>query len=162
MSRNGVIGRNNTLPWHLPADLRHFKALTLGKPVLMGRRTFDSIGKPLPGRVNIVLTRDSAWQVPGVLTAHSLAQAFAQAEGAVEIAGIGGAEVFSLLMPLATRIYLTRVQAEIEGDTYFPPLEPGRWKEVERQWQPADERNTYDMEFVTLQRTDPVPTLPTA
>ena len=151
-ARNGVIGRDNGLPWRLPADLRHFKAVTMGKPLLMGRKTFDSIGKALPGRANIVLTRDRQWQAPGVIVVHSIAEAFERAAGAAELAGIGGAEVFKLLLPLASRIYLTRVAAEVAGDTLFPEINGTEWRETEHQRHPADERNAYDMEFVTLQR----------
>ena len=152
MTRNRVIGRDNALPWRLPADLQHFKATTMGKPVLMGRKTFDSIGRPLPGRVNLVLTRDVHWQAPGIVVAHSIEDALARASEAPEVAGIGGAEIFRLLLPLASRIHLTRIEADIPGDTFFPALDATQWIEVERQRRPADERNAYDMEFVTLQR----------
>src|ERR1700754_4184726 len=101
MTRNHVIGRDNGLPWRLPADLRHFKATTLGKPVLMGRKTFDSIGKPLPGRTNLVLTRDRSWMSEGVVVVHSIDEALAQAHEAEEMAGIGGAEIFQMLLPRA-------------------------------------------------------------
>ena len=151
-ARNGVIGRDNGLPWRLPADLQHFKAVTLGKPVLMGRKTFDSIGKVLPGRANIVLTRDRHWQAPGVIVVHSIDEAFERVAGAAELAGIGGAEVFKQLLPLAARIYLTRVAADVAGDTLFPEIDVAEWKETERRRHPADGRNAYDMEFVTLQR----------
>jgi dihydrofolate reductase len=152
MARNGVIGRDNALPWRLPEDLKHFKATTLGKPVLMGRRTFASIGKPLPGRTNLVLTRATGWQAGGVTVVHSLDAALAKVRDAEEVAGIGGAEVYRLLLPLATRIYLTRVEADIPGDTVFPSLEPSQWREVSSRRFRADERNAYDMTFVTLER----------
>jgi dihydrofolate reductase len=152
MTRNRVIGRDNALPWRLPADLKHFKAITLGKPVLMGRKTFESIGKPLPGRTNIVLTRDPRWQAEGTVVVHSIDAALAQAGDAPELAGIGGAEIFRLLIPMASRIYLTRIHADIPGDTLFPPLAAGEWTEVDSQTVAADERNPYDMTFVTLER----------
>jgi dihydrofolate reductase len=163
MARNHVIGRDNTLPWRLPEDLRHFKAVTLGKPVLMGRRTFESIGRPLPGRTNLVLTRDSGWKSDGVVVVHSLDEALARSKEALkealappnalqELAGIGGAEVFRLLMPLASRIYLTRIDADIPGDTLFPPLDYSQWVEIDSRRFCADERNAHDMTFVTLER----------
>jgi dihydrofolate reductase len=152
MARNRVIGRNNGLPWHLPADLQHFKRTTMGKPILMGRRTFESIGKPLPGRTNLVLTRAAQWTSPGVVTVHSIEEALQQSGAVPELAGIGGAQVFELLLPLAERIHLTRIDAEFEGDTWFPVLPQHSWQELDVQRRPADERNPYDMEFVTLQR----------
>jgi dihydrofolate reductase len=152
MTRERVIGRDNGLPWRLPADLKHFKATTLGKPVLMGRKTFESIGKPLPGRVNVVLTRERAWQAPGVLVFHSMEDALAHLGAVDEVAGIGGAEIFNALLPLTTRIYLTRIAADIPGDTVFPALDPADWREVASEQDAADERNAYDMTFVTLER----------
>jgi dihydrofolate reductase len=152
MARNRVIGRDNTLPWRLPEDLKHFKAVTLGKPVLMGRKTFESIGKPLPGRTNLVLTRDRGWKSEGAVVVHSVEEALQRSGAASELAGIGGAEVFQQLIPLATRIYLTRVEADVRGDTFFPPLEDSQWMEVDSRRFAADERNAYDMTFVTLQR----------
>lgn len=152
MARNGVIGRNGVLPWHLPEDLRHFKRLTLGKPVLMGRRTYESIGKPLPGRENLVLTRSEGWNAAGVVAVHSLDQAISRARGASELAVIGGAEIFELCMPLVVRIYLTRVDADLEGDAVFPALDLSEWRESDLHIHPADERNAYAMSFVTLDR----------
>ena len=148
MARNNVIGRDNGLPWRLPADLKHFKAVTMGKPVLMGRKTYESIGRPLPGRTNLVLTRDPAWKAQGVVAVHSIAEAL-QGD---ELAGIGGAEIFQLLIPSATRIYLTRIEADIPGDTVFPPLDYSQWVQTESRKLAADERNAYDMTFVTLER----------
>jgi dihydrofolate reductase len=152
MARNGVIGRDNALPWRLPADLKHFKSVTMGKPVLMGRKTFASIGKPLPGRTNLVLTRDAAWRAEGAIVVHSVAEALDRIPEAPELAGIGGADVFRLLLPLASRIYLTRVEAEIPGDTVFPPIDLSQWLELEQRKFAADEGNPYDMTFMTLQR----------
>jgi dihydrofolate reductase len=152
MARNHVIGRDNALPWRLPEDLKHFKAVTMGKPVLMGRKTFESIGKVLPGRTNLVLTRDTGWKTEGVVVVHSVAEALSRAADAQEVACIGGAEVFQLLMPLVTRIYLTRIDADIPGDTVFPPLDPSQWREVESRKFASDARNAYDMTFVTLER----------
>jgi dihydrofolate reductase len=152
MARNGVIGRDNALPWHLPEDLRHFRAVTRGKPVLMGRRTFDSIGKPLPERINLVLTRDRGWRAEGVAVVHSVGEALERAHAAPELAGIGGADIFRMLLPLASRIYLTRVEAEIPGDTAFPPVDLSQWVELDSRKFAADERNAYAMTFMTLER----------
>jgi dihydrofolate reductase len=137
VAENGVIGRDNALPWHLPDDLRHFKRLTLGKPVIMGRKTFLSIGRPLPGRHMIVMTRDPAWQAEGTTVVHSLAEALALAArdgggAAVEAMVIGGADIFALALPLADRLYLTRVRGRPPGDTYFPAPDPADWVEVAR------------------------------
>ena len=152
MARNHVIGRDNALPWRLPADLKHFKAVTWGKPILMGRKTFESIGKPLPGRDNLVLTRDRGWRAEGVIVVHSLDEALERVHDAPELAGIGGADVFRLLMPLASRIYLTRIDADIPGDTVFPPIDHSQWAEIETRQLAADERNAFGMTFVTLER----------
>jgi dihydrofolate reductase len=152
MARNHVIGRDNALPWRLPEDLKHFKAVTWGKPILMGRKTFESIGKPLPGRANLVLTRDTDWMAAGVLVVHSLDEVLERARNAPELACIGGAEVFQLLMPLATRIYLTRIDADIAGDTVFPPIDHSQWAELRSREFAADERNAFDMTFITLER----------
>jgi len=136
MARNGVIGRDNGIPWRLPEDLRRFKALTTGHPVVMGRKTFDSIlrmtGKPLPGRTNIVVTRSLAYRAPGCRMAHSLEEAFAQAEASAEIFVIGGAELYAAALPLTERLYLTEIQADFDGDTAFPPYERSDWAEMER------------------------------
>lgn len=145
---NGVIGRDNALPWRLPADLRHFKRLTLGKPVIMGRRTFESIGKPLPGRENIVLTRDTGWQAAGVTVAAGLDTALAN--DAPEVSVIGGAQVYAVALPLADRIYLTEVHATPDGDTVLPPFGP-EWQEVAREDHAAEgDQPAYS--FVTLER----------
>jgi len=151
MAQNGVIGRDNTLPWHLPQDLKRFKAITLGKPILMGRKTFESIGKPLPGRTNLVLTRDRHWRAEGVVVAHSVEDAIERARGAAELMAIGGAEVYRLLMPVARRIYLTHVHADVPGDTYFPDFDPTQWVDAQCTTHPADEKNAYAMTFVTLE-----------
>jgi dihydrofolate reductase len=152
MARNGVIGRGNGLPWHLPEDLRHFKALTLGKPILMGRRTYETIGRPLPGRDNLVLTREREWRAEGVSTVHSLDEALERAQRASELMVIGGAEVYRLTLPLAQRIYLTEVLVDVEGDTLFPDWERRDWRELHSSVYPADARNAYGMRFVTLAR----------
>lgn len=152
MAENGVIGRDNAMPWHLPDDLKRFKALTMGKPMLMGRKTFAAIGRALPGRTNIVLTRDRQWQAAGVVAVHSLDEALERAGPVAEICAIGGAELFRLVMPRAGRIHLTRIHASIPGDTVFPPIEPSEWHEVDRIEHPADERHAFAMSFITLER----------
>ena len=134
VSRNGVIGRDNQLPWHLPEDLKFFKTVTMGKPILMGRKTFESIGRPLPGRTNIVITRDPDWHSPGVEVAGSLEAALQLGEkacsavGEEEVMVIGGEQIYRLSLPLADRLYLTQVDAEIEGDAYFPAFDFDDWQ----------------------------------
>lgn len=132
---NGVIGRDGALPWRLPADLRRFKAMTLGKPMIMGRKTFDSFPSPLPGRRHIVLTRDAAWTAEGAEVAHSLDEALALA-GDGEVAVIGGAEIYRLFLPLAPRIELTEIHADYPGDTEMPAAGP-QWRETAREEHPA-------------------------
>ena len=149
---NGVIGHQGRMPWHLPADLAHFKLLTWGKPIVMGRKTFDSIGKPLPGRSNIVVTRDRAWSRPGVLVAHSLAEAIAAAKDAPEVMVIGGAQLYTEALPLAARIELTLVHASPAGDTHWPALDAQRWREAARHEHAADARNPFALTYLTYTR----------
>lgn len=155
-AKNGVIGRDNALPWRISADLRRFKRLTIGKPVIMGRRTFESIGKPLPGRHNIVLTRDVGWRADGVTVAPNLAEAVAAAgldprARAPEIMVIGGAGVFAEALPSATRIELTEVHAAPEGDTVMAAPDPAAWRETAREDHAAEgDQPAYS--FVTLVR----------
>jgi dihydrofolate reductase len=151
-TENEVIGRDQGMPWHLPDDLKHFKALTLGKPVLMGRKTFDSIGKPLPGRTNLVLTRVANWTVPGTTAVPDLDAALREAGAAAELVVAGGAQVYALALPRASRIYLTRIHAVIEGDTRLPDLDLSAWQETSRALHPADARHAYAMSFITLER----------
>jgi dihydrofolate reductase len=153
MAQNGVIGRANALPWQrLPEDLKRFRAFTLGKPVLMGRKTFESIGRALPGRANLVLTRDRTWSAPGVVVAHSVEEALAQAAGSNELVVIGGAEIYRLVLPFARRIYLTHVHADVPGDTFFPDFDATQWDDVECRMHPADDEHAYPVTFVTLER----------
>jgi dihydrofolate reductase len=152
LADNGVIGRDNQLPWRLRADLQHFKRLTMGRPIVMGRRTWESIGRPLPGRTNIVITRDTAFRAEGGVVAHSIEQALEAAGDCDELFIIGGAELYAQTLPLADRLYLTRVKAEVPGDALFPPLTPGEWREVGRESHGADENNEYACEFVVLDR----------
>jgi dihydrofolate reductase len=148
---NGVIGRGGGLPWRIPSDLKRFKALTMGTAMIMGRRTFDSLPRLLPGRRHIVLTRDRGWTAPGAEVAHSVDEALAMAgDGPVSI--IGGAEIFDLFLPLADRLELTEVEGDIEGDTVMAdPRSGGGWREVSREDHPA-EGATPAFRFVTLDR----------
>jgi dihydrofolate reductase len=150
-ARNGVIGRGNRLPWHLPEDLRHFKRLTLGRPILMGRRTWDSIGRPLPGRRNLVLSRDPGFQPAGATVIRSLAEA-AAAGPAEALMVIGGADLFRLCLPSARVLHLTEIDADIAGDVYFPAWRREDWRECSREARPTDARHAFPYAFVTLER----------
>jgi len=152
MDANGVIGRDNELPWHLPADLQHFKKTTMGKPILMGRKTWESIGRPLPGRTNIVITRDSDYQADGCVVVNSIDAAMAAAGEQDEVMVIGGAEFYRQVLPRADTLYLTRIHASFDGDTVFPELNAADWREVERSDQSADEKNPHDYSFIRLER----------
>jgi dihydrofolate reductase len=152
VAENGVIGRDHRLPWHLPDDLKRFKSLTMGKPILMGRRTFESIGRPLPGRTNLVLTRSRGWSSPGSVVVHSLDEAIARVGDAAELMVVGGAEVYRLALPRARRVHLTRVHSHVEGDALFPPLDGREWRETQREEHSADERHAYAMSFCVLER----------
>ena len=154
-TENNAIGKGNRLLCHLPDDLKYFKSITLGKPVIMGRKTFESIGKPLPGRLNIVVTRQQGLQLPGCTVVESLAAALVAAgsqPATIEAMIIGGAEIYLQALPMADRVYLTRVHAHIDGDVFFPKLSPREWSEVARQDHPADERHAYAFSFLTLER----------
>jgi len=159
---NGVIGRGNTLPWQLPDDLQHFKRTTLGRPIIMGRKTFESIGRPLPGRLNIILTRDEAWRVEGVTVAHSMEEAIDIAEGQALIDGadsvmvIGGAEVYRQAMPFASRAFLTRVHGNVSGDAYFDLTELASWREVTNTFMEGGLRNSHDFSVIELENTQRV------
>jgi len=144
---NGVIGRDNALPWHLPDDLKRFKRLTLGKPVVMGRKTWESIGRPLPGRHNIVVTRDPNYRRDGITVVHDADAALAAAGPAPEIMVIGGSALFRTLLARAARVHLTRVHGNIEGDVVWPALDEGEWSLVEREVHAADERHAWPMTF---------------
>ena len=152
---NGVIGRGNDLPWHLSADLKRFKSLTMGHHLLMGRRTFESIGTTLPGRQTVVISRGQPALPPGVLLAHSLDEAVevARSNGDDEAFVAGGAQIYAQALPVADRIFLTRVHARPEGDILFPAREESRWREVSREDHPADERNDHDYSFIVLKRS---------
>ena len=151
MDEHRLIGREGQLPWRLPDDLRHFRRLTLGKTVLMGRKTFASLGKPLDGRNNRVLSRDAAFQPPGCRVFKDLKAALSeQDEG--ELMVIGGADLYRQTLPLARRLYLTRVHASVEGDTWFPPFDEAEFRELERVEHAADDRHCHAFSFVTLER----------
>jgi len=144
-----LIGKNNALPWHLPNDLRYFKNLTWGMPILMGRKTFESIGKPLPGRTSIVITRNTDWQHEGVTVVHSIKDAMqaAAARGAREIFVIGGAEIFASAFPIAHRLYLTRIHHRFEGDAFLSPIDTEQWKLIRNRDCAPDEKNAYPHSF---------------
>jgi len=150
-SENNVIGVRNELPWRLPDDLRRFKSITMGKPVLMGRKTFESIGKPLPGRTNLVVTHQQSWNAEGCVVTTSIAEAVARAD-APEVMVIGGAQIYAEVLPQVSTIYLTRVHTTLDGDAYFPQLAGSEWREEEREAHAADERHRYAFTFVTLRR----------
>jgi len=154
MSLNRVIGDDNQLPWHLPADLKHFKTITSGYPILMGRKTFESIGRPLPNRTNIIITRNPAYKAEGCIIVSTIDDAITHAKttNSNEIFIIGGAEVYKQLLPRIERIYLTIVHETFEGDAFFPELKETEWKEVSHVRHEADESNDYDYSFVMLDR----------
>jgi dihydrofolate reductase len=156
VSRNRVIGIDNQLPWHLPEDLKYFKSVTMGKPIIMGRKTFDSIGRPLPGRTNIVITRDASWQAEGVEVAQTLVQAMTLAKlacarvGVDEAMVIGGEQIYRMTLPVAERLYLTEVQAEVQGDAFFPEFDILEWYKVSEQLPQVTDSHPY--KFVVLER----------
>lgn len=158
---NGVIGRDNALPWHISEDLKYFKRITLGKPIIMGRKTFDSIGRPLPGRANIVVTRNSDYAAEGVHVASSLDDALALAadialiDGVEEALVIGGAQIYEEAIPRADRLYLTEVHAEVAGDAFLSPIETGEWREVSREERVAEPPNPFNYSFVVYERGAP-------
>ena len=153
LDRNSAIGRDNQLPWHLPDDLKRFKALTLGKPVLMGRKTAESLGRALPRRQNLVLTRSGRVPFEGMLAVASLEEAMRLA-GENELMVIGGGEIYALTLPLAIRLHLTHVHTEITGaEAFFPPFDPGQWRVTTRSSHAADDKHAHAFEFVDYQRT---------
>lgn len=151
---NNVIGKDNKLPWHLPNDLKYFKNLTWGMPILMGRKTFESIGKPLPGRTSIVITRNKDWGHEGVTVVHSVEEAIAAAkeQDIKEVFVIGGAEIFKTSFDRANRIYLTRIHHAFDGDVYFPDVSEGEWHLVKNHLSRKDEKNSYDHTFQVWER----------
>lgn len=152
VARNGVIGRGNALPWRLPADLQHFKRTTMGHPILMGRRTWESIGRPLPGRTNLVLTRAADFDAPGATVVHTLEEARRAAAGSESVMVIGGAELYRALFPEAVVLHLTEVHADVDGDVRFPDWDRTQWRETWREEHPADERHAWPYAFVRFER----------
>ena len=147
MAANGVIGRGGDLPWRLPADLARFRRITMGHVLLMGRRTYESIGRPLPGRTSLVLTRQPSFRPPGVLVASNLDQALAQVADRDEVFVIGGADIYRQTLPRVERLYVTRVLADVDGDVYFPEFDFGQWEQCEDVYRPADEKNGWPVRF---------------
>lgn len=159
VAQNGTIGRNDAngkpdLPWHLPDDFKFFKDTTSGHPIIMGRKSLDALGKPLPRRTNIVITRNRSFQMPGVTVVHTLADALTEARKVEdsEIFVIGGAEIYAMALPIATTLYLTEIQKTYEGDARFPDFDRAEWQEVSRWHHPADERHETAFDFVVYQR----------
>ncbi|MFM7671127.1 MAG: dihydrofolate reductase [Bacteroidota bacterium] len=148
-ARNGIIGSNGKMPWHLPGDLKHFKNITWGLPIIMGRKTYESLGKPLAGRTNIVITRNPSFQAEGVSVADGPEQALeiASRSDVKEVCVIGGGEIYKAFFPKANRLYLTSVQAAFDGDTYFPSFDRTDWKLTSQLHQPADEKNKVDVVY---------------
>ncbi|GAA0412222.1 type 3 dihydrofolate reductase [Cocleimonas flava] len=154
MAHNRVIGLDNKMPWHLPADLQWFKKTTLGSPIIMGRKTYDSIGRPLPGRLNIILSRNTQLEIEGCTVVNTLSDALDAAKGADEVFITGGAHLYEKFLQDADCLYLTMIDADLEGDTFFPDYTQYAWKEIDRIDNPADEKNPYPYSFVTLIRTE--------
>jgi dihydrofolate reductase len=152
MSENAVIGKENKLPWHLPADLAHFKKLTMGKPILMGRKTFESIGRVLPGRCNVIISRDENFNAPGCVVASSIDTALASVSYADEVFVIGGAALLQQMLPVVERLYLTIIHHEFEGDVFFPDIDLLEWNAIDRKDHEPDEANPYSYSFITLER----------
>ncbi|MER8389283.1 dihydrofolate reductase [Mesorhizobium sp. M0751] len=159
IAENGVIGREGGLPWRLSTDLKRFKADTMGKPIIMGRKTYEGIGRPLPGRLNIVVTRDRAWRAEGVEVAHSIEDAIALATvrgrcmaGADEICVIGGGEIYAQALPLADRLHVTHVLAAVDGDAHFPPIDPALWRIVRSQEVEAGEKDSHATRYSVYER----------
>jgi len=152
-SENNVIGAAGELPWRLSEDLKHFKATTMGKPIVMGRKTWESIGRPLPGRQNIVITRQAKFNAEGCDVVASLDEAAATAGDEQEIMVIGGGEIYSLALPMAGRLYLTRVHTEIDGDAFFPEIDETEWRLIDDIHREADGRNQFDYSFRVYERT---------
>ena len=151
VAHNNVIGIAGKMPWHLPAELAYFKRITMGHSIVMGRKTFDSIGRPLPGRRNIVVTANSAWRRDGVEVAGNIKAALSMIEGSSAFV-IGGATLYEAALPVADRVYLTAIDATVEGDTFFPELAPENWREVSRERCERDDKNAYAVEFVVFER----------
>ncbi len=156
MARNRVIGRNNKLPWHLPADLKHFKFLTMGQTIVMGRKTYESIGRPLPGRANIIVTRQTGYEVPGAIVVNTIDDALLICERTGSINGenfiIGGEELYRQTLKICQRIYITEIQRDFEGDVFFPEFDPNEWEETQRDRHISENDTNLEYHFVVLDR----------
>jgi len=152
MSENRVIGKDKKMPWHLPEDLKHFKKITLGSPIILGRKTYESIGKPLPGRENIVVTREVDFKAPGCIVVNSVEHALEAVSYSEEAFVIGGAVIYHHLLHKLQKIYLTLIHENFDGDTFFPELNMDEWQETERSDHKSDEKNKYNYSFITLER----------
>jgi len=151
-ANNRIIGKDNDMPWHLPADLQYFKKITLGKPIIMGRKTFESIGRPLPGRRNIVISRDANYVVDGVDTVNSIEDALGLVDGVDEAMVIGGGAIYKHCIDAAKRLYITHIEADIDGDTQFPEYDLNVWKQISSEVRLADEKNKYELNFCVYER----------
>jgi dihydrofolate reductase len=154
MGKDGVIGLENRLPWRLPADLAHFKRITMGKPIVMGRKTWESLPGVLPGRRHIVITRDEGYQADACTLVHSTDEAIQAAGDVDEVMIVGGSTIYREFLPLADRFYLTRVDREIEGDAYFPEVDWDQWRELSRESHQPDEKNPHAYSFIELERVE--------
>jgi len=152
MGKNRVIGKNNSLPWNLPTDMKYFRDKTRNKPVIMGRKTYATIGKPLPNRTNIIITRDENYKAEGCIVVHSADEALKATDNAEEVMVIGGSQIYKEFLPKANKMYLTFIDAEFEGDTYFPEYDITEWKETSYEEHERDAENQYDYRFVVLER----------
>ncbi len=152
MAQNRTIGINNSLPWRCPEDLRHFKALTMGHHMIMGRKTFDSIGKPLPGRTSVVVSRNPSLEIEGCIVAHSLGDAIAACAGDTEIFVVGGADLYAQALPLVNKLYVTEIRQSIEGDAHFPEFEKKQWREIAREQHSQDQPQPLEYHFVTYEK----------
>jgi len=153
MANQRAIGINNSLPWNLPADMQWFRKCTMGKPIIMGRTTYESIGKPLPGRKNVIVTRNAEYQVEGATVVHSLEQAIEAVQGEEEAMIIGGSNIYSQALAFANRLYLTEIHSDVEADSWFPEFDQGQWQPLSREDHQADQKNIYDYSFVVLERS---------
>ena len=152
MDRNRVIGRGGALPWHISSDLKNFKKITMGKPILMGRKTHDSIGKPLPGRENIILTNNKKYSAEGCIVKNTLDDVYLYCEKQLELVVMGGAILYSQTLDKAEKLYITEVNASVNGDTFFPEYKSSQWREISRESFNADENNEFDYSFTVLER----------
>lgn len=150
--KNRLIGRDNGLPWHLPADLKHFKAITMGHHMIMGRKTFESIGKPLPGRTTVIITRQQNFQAEGCIVVHHLDEALEYCKNEDEVFVIGGAQIFNCTMPIADRLYITEIDHAFEGDTHFPEIRNDEWEQISSESHEPDEKNNWSYTFKNYRR----------